>query len=141
MQTLFVMATASDWAEIMYLMASSRSIGQTHIYMANTFWVFFSIFFMIVASMFLLNLFVGVIISTFNSEQDKIGGNNLLTPKQKEWIDLKLLVLRSSPIAKLTAPKNLFRRVFFKLADNVVFEYFILLTILANTIVLALKWY
>lgn len=135
------MATASQWSDIMYLMTSATSLNYTHIYMHNTFWVFFSIFFMIVASFFLLNLFVGVVISTFNSEQDKIGGNNLLTPKQKEWIDLKLLVLRSSPIPKHTAPENLFRWVFFKVADHPAFEYFILITILSNTVVLALKWY
>lgn len=36
---------------------------------------------MIVGSFFLLNLFVGVVISSFNREKDKIGGNNLLTDR------------------------------------------------------------
>ena len=59
---------------------------------------------MIVGSFFLINLFVGVVISTFNSEQDKIGKNDLLTDKQKEWIDARLLILRSTPSPKIKAP-------------------------------------
>ena len=46
----------------------------------------------------LLNLFVGVVISTFNREKEKIGGNNLLTDRQKEWLDLRLLVINSKPV-------------------------------------------
>lgn len=61
-------------------------------------WIIFYIVFMMFGFAFFLNLFVGVVVSNFNSEADKIGGNNLLTDKQKEWIDLKLLVLRSQPI-------------------------------------------
>lgn len=47
----------------------------------NPLWVGFFIFFMIVGAFFFLNLFVGVVISTFNSEHDKLGGNDLLTEK------------------------------------------------------------
>lgn len=68
---------------------------------ASPLWIFYFILFIIVGSFFFINLFVGVVISTFNSEHDKLGGNDLLTEKQKEWIDLKLLVLRSSPMMKL----------------------------------------
>lgn len=58
----------------------------------------FFVVFMLIGCFFFINLFVAVVISNFNSEHDKIGGNNLLTDKQREWIDLKLLVLRSQPI-------------------------------------------
>jgi hypothetical protein len=52
-------------------------------------------FYMIVAHFFFLNLFIVVVISTFKSEQNRVGGGDLLTNKQKEWIDLRLLILRS----------------------------------------------
>lgn len=64
---------------------------------------------MLIGCFFFVNLFVGVVVSNFNCEHDKIGGNNLLTEKQKEWIDLKLLVLRSTPIQKHKEPKNKIR--------------------------------
>ena len=69
--------------------------------------------FMIVGCFFFLNLFVAVVINTFNKEQDIAGGSNLLTDKQKEWIDLKLLILRASPLKKPQRPKNEFRNLIF----------------------------
>lgn len=59
---------------------------------------------MIVGSFFFLNLFIAEVINTFNTKHDKIGNNDLITEKQKEWIDLRLLVLRSAPIRKLKEP-------------------------------------
>lgn len=79
MLTLFIMSTAAAWADVMYLMASTTEIDYAQSKLNHIFWLFFSIFFIIVASFFLLNLFVGVVISTFNSEQDKIGGRDLLS--------------------------------------------------------------
>jgi voltage-dependent calcium channel L type alpha-1D len=101
--TLFVMATTAGWADVMMQCAKSTSIDylpggpET----ASPGWIFFFIVFIIVGAFFFLNLFVGVVISTFNSEHDKLGGNDLLTEKQKEWIDLRLLVLRSAPERRL----------------------------------------
>ena len=71
---------------------------------------------MIIGYFFFINLFIGVVVSTFNSENDKIGGSDLLTEKQREWIDLKLIVLRSAPIKKVVAPPaHSWRIVFYKI--------------------------
>ena len=102
--TLFVMSTITGWADIMYQCAKATSIDHLPGEVINPVWVFFFIFFIIVGSFFFLNLFVGVVISTFNSEHDKLGGYDLLTEKQREWIDLRLLVLRSAPMRKLIEP-------------------------------------
>jgi len=59
---------------------------------------------MVVGSFFLLNLFVGVVISSFNRQKDLLGGNTLLTEKQKEWIDTHLVVLKSQPEKKIKVP-------------------------------------
>jgi len=48
---------------------------------ANPIWILYFVIFIIVGAFFFLNLFVGVVISTFNTEHDKLGGNNLLTEK------------------------------------------------------------
>jgi hypothetical protein len=47
----------------------------------QSYWVLFFIAFMVVGSFFLLNLFVGVVISSFNRQKDLLGGNTLLTEK------------------------------------------------------------
>ena len=40
-----------------------------------------------------------------------------------------------------TAPDNKMRRFFFKITESRYFESIVLITILLNTVVLALKWY
>jgi Ion transport protein len=97
--TLFVLATTSGWADIMMSCIQSTEIDYLPDEKAemSPIWVTFFVIFIIVGAFFFLNLFVGVVISTFNSEHDKLGGNDLLTEKQKEWIELRLLVLRSQP--------------------------------------------
>ena len=70
--------------------------------------------FIIIGSFFLLNLFVGVVISTFNRQKEKIGGNNLLTDRQKEWIDAKLETMKAKPIKLMREPDNKLRKFFFK---------------------------
>lgn len=105
------------------------------------FWIFFFIFFTIVGSFFFLNLFVGVVISTFNSEHDKLGGNNLLTEEQKEWIELKLLVLRSSPQIKPKQLPNRYRSFFYKIQASSAFDKLVLTFILLNSLITTIHWY
>ena len=84
---------------------TSTSIDYVATEVRSWFWSFFFILFMIVGFFFFLNLFIGVVVTTFNNEHDKLGGNDLLTEKQREWIDLKLLILRSAPITRIKPPE------------------------------------
>lgn len=81
--TLFAMATTVGWADIMLACAMTAGVDNVAVSreLASAFWIVYFIIFMIVGSFFFLNLFVGVVISTFNTEHDKIGGNDLLTDK------------------------------------------------------------
>ena len=79
--TLFVMSTISGWADVMMRCATSTDIDYLVGTYASPIWIFFFIIFIIVGAFFFLNLFVGVVISTFNLEHDKLGGNDLLTEK------------------------------------------------------------
>lgn len=70
-----------------------------------------------------------------------MGGGELLTEKQKTYIDTRLLVLRSAPIIKIKPPENKIRRICYYLYQRPIFERFIQLCILGNTIILMLEWY
>ena len=120
---------------------TSTSIDYVAQEQLNYFWAIFFIFFEIIGFFFFLNLFIGVVVSTFNSEKDKLGGNDLLTEKQREWIDLKLLVLRSAPIKRIKPPEGKIRMVFYKIQGHQYFETFIFLSIILNTVFLTMKWY
>lgn len=65
----------------MYASIAATEIDYVMVDKNNFYWAIFFIAFIIVGTFFLLNLFVGVVISTFNREKDKIGGNNLLTDR------------------------------------------------------------
>jgi len=83
LMVFFVASTAAGWADLMILSATSTEVDYLPVAEteASFFWIAFFIIFVILGSFFFLNLFVGVIINTFNFEHDKIGGNNLLTDK------------------------------------------------------------
>eukprot|EP00347_Sterkiella_histriomuscorum_P013361 403365010 len=140
-QTMFQMSSTSGWSTVMYSGIAATEIDYVMVNKNNVYWVLFFIFFIIVGGFFLLNLFVGVVISTFNREKDKIGGNNLLTDNQKEWIDTRLLVINSKPQKKLQIPQSYIRKLCFKIQNHRSFDVFIFICILLNTLILTLKWY
>lgn len=65
----------------MYQSMSTTSIDYVQESKNKPYWSLFFMFFIIIGSFFFFNLFVGVVISNFNREKDKIGGNNLLTER------------------------------------------------------------
>ena len=52
---------------------------------------------MILGSLFILNLFVGVVIDTFNKEKDKLSNNNHLTRLQHEYLEIMQRCYMMSP--------------------------------------------
>ena len=56
------------------------------------------IFITVLFGFFLINLFVGVVVSTFNAEKEKSGLGFLLTKKQQEWLNIKKYCLASKPL-------------------------------------------
>jgi len=80
--TLFSMTTADGWGEIALSNMSSVGIDyEQSDHIIKPAWLAFYMVFMLLGCFFFINLFVGVVVSTFNSEHDKLGGNNLLTDK------------------------------------------------------------
>lgn len=63
----------------------------------NPGWAYFFICFMIVGSFFILNLFVGIVINTFNREKEVLGKNFLLSGNQKEWLQLQTMLYKFKP--------------------------------------------
>ena len=91
----------------MYLGISTNGIDNVRLkgsknYLA--FWYFIP--FIIICSIFILNLFIGVVITSYNREKEKLGKNFLLTENQKKWLDAKLLIIEAKPIFKYRQPRN-----------------------------------
>ena len=50
------------------------------------------------------NLFVGVVVSAYNREKEKMGSDFLMTDDQKKWFKTKLLLVRARPKMFLKKP-------------------------------------
>ena len=88
-----------------------------------------------------LNLFVGVVVQTFNREKNLLGKNFLLTENQKKWLEQKRLVMKISPKVVIDTHNNVIREFIRRLVLSNGFDSFITYCIILNTIVLAIDWY
>ena len=86
-EQMVAQACTVGWATVMYRamnsMGPSLQPGNKENYIYSVFFCSFIIF----GAYFMANLFVGVVISSFNRESEKIGKQFLLTDDQKKWID------------------------------------------------------
>ena len=73
------MANTVGWAEFMYVGTSAIGIDKEPQHLNNIWIGLFYVSFIIVGSFFMLNLFVGVVISTYNKEKERLGKDILLT--------------------------------------------------------------
>ncbi|KAE9356075.1 hypothetical protein PF008_g3766 [Phytophthora fragariae] len=137
MLTFFILSTSENWSEIMKAACNATSPGMQPIVNHNEVWIVFFIAFMVVGSFFVMNVFVGVIIDNFNTMKAKLGGDFLLTPEQKKWMEAQKIAKRVGPIRILKVPAQPVRRICFSIVRNHYFEGFIMTCIVANALLMA----
>ena len=93
--------------------------------------------------MLFMELFVGVVIETFNRQQELLYNNGSLGRRQFSWITIQLKAMKCKPLIKLEAHGNNahFRNWCIILTEHRLFDIFIMLCILLNTFVLGFNWY
>ena len=79
MMTMFTMMTTEGWASIMWQLIDTTQIHQVPSTNNEPLYILFCSLFLIFGSLLILNLFVGVVINTFNSEKNRVSNNNMLT--------------------------------------------------------------
>lgn len=112
------MSQTVSWAAIMYRAMDSRGPDLVPGYKTNPYQTLFFVAFIIVGAFFITNLFVGVVITSYNRESENLGKHFLLTAEQKKWIETKLLTTSVKPKLAARVPKNKVRLLFFKLAKS-----------------------
>ena len=140
METLYEMGTVGFVAP-MYRAVDAVGLDKQPVQDYNQAWTILFILFVFIGKFFIINLFVGVVVSTFNREQERSGKNYLLTDTQREWMITKLMVLNSKPYRSLSIVTNSrLRGCLQKMVDSVWFDRFVSLCIILNTLVLCLEW-
>ena len=98
MTTMFGMMSTEGWLQVMWNAVDSTEIYQVPERNKSQGFIFFFVFFMIIGSLFILNLFVGVVINTFNVEKEKLSNNNKMTDLQKEYVEVMIKCYSSEPM-------------------------------------------
>lgn len=88
----------------------------------------------------MLNIFIGIVISTFNREEIKISKKNLINDFQQEWLKQLNMVLKTKPLVEIES-KHKFRKYLLDLAKSKKFDNFIAGCLIANIVVLCVKWH
>lgn len=141
MQTLLIMSNTIMWSDVMYRGASAREIDYTASEtLESTLGALFFVMVVIIGNFFLMNLFVGVIITTYNREKEIMGRDFMLTEEQKKWHKKSMMMLLSQPAYKMKVPHSEWRQPFFYIAESAFIRYFVLSCILMNTVILMLQW-
>lgn len=87
MVTMFGMMTTDTWLKITWNAVDSTQIYQVPERNNKLPFIAFFALFMVIGSLFILNLFVGVVLNTFNNEKEKLSRNALMTDLQAEYCD------------------------------------------------------
>lgn len=88
------MSSTEGWTDVMWTGVDTSGIDSEPVVESRPYWVLFFMAFLLFGSLFIMNLFVGVVINTFNNEREKLGKNHLLTSFQREWVMIQLACLK-----------------------------------------------
>ena len=86
MASLFVLSSTEGWGDIMWAGVDATDIDMNPVEYNNIAWSIFFMIFMIVGSLFMLNLFVSIVVNTYYGEKEKLYRNQMLTKYQKTWL-------------------------------------------------------
>jgi len=108
-----------------------HSLGNAVFFLA---WVF-------LGSCVLLNLFVGVLITTFAEVRRRDEGTLLMSDEQKAWAEALQTMLTLRPVRFVHQPTSAIPAACFRIARHRAFENLILVVIVLNTALMALEGY
>ena len=106
MVTIFHMSTTAGWAEVMYNGIDSRGEDLLSERLNRRYYGIYFVLIILLSAFFIANLFIGVVINTYNNQLDYYDGNFLLSENQRRWLKVSTLIFQSSPVPNIQEPKN-----------------------------------
>ena len=143
MITLFAMMTTEGWADVMYSGIDATDPEHNPVRNNNPAYIIYFVLYMLIANVFLLSLFVGVVNDNFARirEKEEVGGIDFLTEAQKEWIEMQKFLIRRPLHLKQELPAHPGRLRVWRVVNGRTFEWFIMAVIIMNTIIMGIKYY
>uniref|UniRef100_A0A0K0E6W3 Voltage-dependent L-type calcium channel subunit alpha n=1 Tax=Strongyloides stercoralis TaxID=6248 RepID=A0A0K0E6W3_STRER len=137
MISLFVVSTFEGWPDLLYVAINSNEEDRGPVHNARQAVAFFFITFIVVIAFFMMNIFVGFVIVTFQNEGEREYENCELDKNQRKCIEF---ALKAKPHRRYI-PRNRFQYRVWWFVTSQFFEYAIFIIILLNTTTLAMKHY
>lgn len=139
--TLFQISSTEGWGEIMNTGMDSVGIDMQPKREYSIYWSLFFIVFVVFGDFFIMNLFAGVVVMTFNKEKEVLGKSHLLNEKQKKWIEQKRSCIAIQPLTIHKAHESRHREICRNIILSRWFNYLIFAMIAGNAISLGVTWY
>merc|ERR1719264_1957782 len=135
--TLFIVCTFEGWPGILYVSIDSHSEDVGPVHNNRPYVAVFYIVYIIILAFFMVNIFVGFVIVTFQNEGESAYKNCELDKNQRNCIEF---ALTAKPVRRYI-PKNPMQYKLWAFVTSPPFEYTIFAMILINTLSLAMKFY
>eukprot|EP00968_Pinguiococcus_pyrenoidosus_P016025 scaffold1505_cov256-Pinguiococcus_pyrenoidosus.AAC.25 len=139
MALLYEISSTEGWVDVMYAAVDNRGIEMQPVEDSARVWIAFFVLFMFVGWAFVMNLFVGQLISSFNALSRR--GVKLRSAAQEHWARTQKLVLQAQPEPLHVEPQQPLRRLCFRVAQWRYLEPLVMSCILLNTLVLGMAWF
>ncbi|KAF1675104.1 Sodium channel protein type 5 subunit alpha, partial [Pygoscelis papua] len=130
-------ATFKGWMDIMYAAVDSREIDEQPKFEACLAMYMYFVIFIIFGSFFMLNLFIGVVISNFNQQRKKISEKDLfLTEEQKKYYNALKKLGSKKPQKPIPRPSNVFQGLLFDIVSHKAFDITVVTFICLNMVIM-----
>ena len=131
--------TTEGWIQVLWDTVDSNEVNYMPVEdNRQIFGTLYTLVMLFIISLLFLNLFIGVVIETFNRQKSLNSYNQILRPAQRNFLQVLLLTFTKKPVKKLNVEEmHWLRKICVKVSQHKFFEVFILVAILTNTIVLA----
>ncbi|XP_076801184.1 voltage-dependent L-type calcium channel subunit alpha-1D-like isoform X4 [Clavelina lepadiformis] len=137
MLALFVVQTFEGWPGLLYKSIDSWKEGRGPVYGSRPAVALFYVVYIIVIAFFMMNIFVGFVIVTFQEQGEKDYKNCELDKNQRQCVEY---ALKAKPVRRYI-PKNPWQHKAWFIVTSSYFEYFISGLIFVNTVCLAIQHY
>ncbi|KAM4676189.1 voltage-dependent L-type calcium channel subunit alpha-1C [Discoglossus pictus] len=137
MMALFTVSTFEGWPELLYRAIDSHTEDVGPVYNHRVEISIFFIIYIIIIAFFMMNIFVGFVIVTFQEQGEQEYKNCELDKNQRQCVEY---ALKARPLRRYI-PKNQYQYKVWYVVNSTYFEYLMFVLILLNTICLAMQHY
>ncbi|XP_026864497.2 voltage-dependent L-type calcium channel subunit alpha-1C isoform X1 [Electrophorus electricus] len=135
MMALFAVSTFEGWPGLLYKAIDSHAEDVGPIYNYRVVISIFFIIYIIIIAFFMMNIFVGFVIVTFQEQGEQEYKNCELDKNQRQCVEY---ALKARPLRRYI-PKNPYQYKVWYVVNSTYFEYLMFTLILLNTICLAMQ--